>query len=237
MKRTESPLFWLSIIAYKLDKQIFSQSRLSYSGWKKGYPNCISSVYYHVAFFHTSFWSSETLLIRELHIINQVGTFSVHIPSSTDLSNIFYTSDSYKHWKPTACPCCCQSVSPACISLLASNINILHSHNIILFLSTQCQPDAGNPRWCLSYLSGVAKLLIRAIWRPTLTCAGKMWLSVIALVTSLYISKLDVKCEARILHVFSVPLQLMLRNSSNEQIVKRYSSVIDFSQHKGRLYC
>lgn len=162
MKLPESPLFWLSIIVYKLDKQTFSQRRLQ-ALWEKGYPNCISSVCYHVPFFHISLWSTETLLIRELHVISWVGTFPVHIPSSTDLSNAFYTSDSYKHWTPTACPCCCQSVSPACISLLASNIKILHSHDITLLLSTQHQSDAGKPWWCLSYASDVAKLLVRAL--------------------------------------------------------------------------
>lgn len=62
-----------------------------------------------MALSHTSYRNKDFLIN---HTCNWVKHFQCTHVKYRSLTTTFYTFDSYKLWKPTACPHCCQSLSP-----------------------------------------------------------------------------------------------------------------------------
>lgn len=136
-------------LSTKLGSQNLSQIRLqALKVILTVYPVVVTtwSIFTH----HTDTKTSKTK--NHTHHANQVEHFQcTYISSSADLSWPLFTHDSYKHWKPTACPHCCQTLSP--LPLHQSSMPQIQKSNIAytraLFLPSWWLPDAGHPWWCL----------------------------------------------------------------------------------------
>lgn len=90
--------------------QTFSQIRPQ-ALWHKGYPNCVSSICHNVSLSHTPYRNKDSLIGESHRSLGQTFPVRTHIIRYRSLTTTFYTcDDSYKLWKTTACPHCCQSL-------------------------------------------------------------------------------------------------------------------------------